>query len=206
MDCSEELGDIVKQYDQTLALSVYLRANTPAKVSFISPKVISCFAETGQYSKIILYAQKVGYQPDYAYLLQYIMRIDPDKGAEFASLLINNEGGPLVKLEAIVDVFASLNLVQQATSFLLDSLKGDLPEHGPLQTRLLEMNLLHAPQVADAILGNSMFSQYDRPYIASLCEKAGLLQRALDHFTDIYDIKRSIVQTAALNQDVCSFN
>jgi clathrin heavy chain len=121
LDCSEELGDIVKQFDQTLALSVYLRANSPAKV-------ISCFAETGQYNKIILYAQKVGYQPDYSYLLQYIMRIDPDKGTEFASLLINNEGGPLVKLEGIVDVFASLNMVQQATSFLLDALKDDKPE------------------------------------------------------------------------------
>ena len=170
MNCSEELGDIVKQFDQTLALSVYLRANVPAKV-------INCFAETGQYNKIILYAQKVGYQPDYAYLLQYIIRIDPDRGAEFASQLINNEGGPLVKLEGVVDVFASMNMVQQATSFLLDALKEDKPEHAALQTRLLEMNLLHAPQVADAIIGNQMFSQYDRPYIASLCEKAGLLQR-----------------------------
>ncbi|KAI8903541.1 hypothetical protein EDD86DRAFT_242981 [Gorgonomyces haynaldii] len=194
LECTEELGDIVKQFDQNLALAIYLRANIPAKV-------ISCFAETGQYNKIILYAQKAGYQPDYPYLLQYIMRIDPDKGSEFASLLINNEGGPLVKLEGIVDVFASLNMVQQATSFLLDALKDDKPEHGALQTRLLEMNLLHAPQVADAILGNEMFHHYDRPYIASLCEKAGLLQRALEHFTDIYDIKRNVVQTQLLNQD-----
>jgi clathrin heavy chain len=71
--------------DQTLALSVYLRANIPNKV-------ISCFAETGQYSKIILYANKVGYQPDYIWLLQNIMRMDPEKGSEFAGLLIHNEG------------------------------------------------------------------------------------------------------------------
>jgi clathrin heavy chain len=31
-------------------------------------------------------------------------------------------------------------------------------------------------QVADAILGNEMFSHYDRPRIANLCEKAGILQ------------------------------
>ncbi|CAG8838519.1 27143_t:CDS:2, partial [Racocetra persica] len=53
LECSEELGDIVRQYDLTLALSVYLRANVPNKV-------IACFAETGQYSKIVLYAKKVG--------------------------------------------------------------------------------------------------------------------------------------------------
>ncbi|KAJ3329008.1 hypothetical protein HDU76_008837 [Blyttiomyces sp. JEL0837] len=194
LECSEELGDIVKQYDLTLALSVYLRANVPNKV-------IACFSETGQYNKIILYAKKVGYQPDYAYLLQYIMRIDPEKGSEFATLLINDEAGPLVQLEQIVDVFASLNMIQQLTSFLLDALKENKPEHAALQTRLLEINLLHAPQVADAILGNQMFTHYDRAYIASLCEKAGLFQRALEHYTDIYDIKRAIVHTHLLTPD-----
>ena len=33
MECSEELGDMVKAADPTLALSVYLRANVPNKVS-----------------------------------------------------------------------------------------------------------------------------------------------------------------------------
>jgi clathrin heavy chain len=68
-------------------------------------------------------------------------------------------------------------MIQQATSFLLDALKDNKPEQAHLQTRLLEMNLVNAPQVADAILGNEMFSYYDRPRIANLCEKAGLLQR-----------------------------
>lgn len=71
----------------------------------------------------------------------------------------------------------SQNTVQPATSFLLDALKDNKPEQGPLQTRLLEMNPMHAPQVADAILGNDMLSHYDRPRIANLCEKAGLLER-----------------------------
>ena len=71
----------------------------------------------------------------------------------------------------------SQNMIQPATSFLLDALKENKPEQGHLQTRLLEMNLVHAPQVADAILGNEMFTHYDRPRIANLCEKAGLLQR-----------------------------
>jgi clathrin heavy chain len=39
------------------------------------------------------------------------------------------------------------------------------------------------PNVADAILANGMFSHYDRPRIAQLCEKAGLFLRALQvHF------------------------
>lgn len=129
------------------------------------------------------------------------------------------------------------NLIQQCTSFLLDALKNNRPSEGPLQTRLLEMNLMHAPQVdtfkkkqkknnnpvscgekichiinntlihvllqvADAILGNQMFTNYDRAHIAQLCEKAGLLQRALEHYTDLYDIKRAVVHTHLLNPEV----
>lgn len=153
-----------------LALSVYLRANVPNKV-------VACFAETGQFDKIVLYSKKVGYTPDYAQLLQQLVRINPDKASELATQLINDENGPLVDLERVVDIFMSQNMIQQATSFLLDALKENKPEQGPLQTRLLEMNLVNAPQVADAILGNEMFSHYDRPRIANLCEKAGLMQR-----------------------------
>ncbi len=47
----------------------------------------------------------------------------------------------------IVDVFMEMNMVQQCTSFLLDALKNNRPNEGPLQTRLLEMNLMTAPQV-----------------------------------------------------------
>lgn len=38
-------------------------------------------------------------------------------------------------------------MVQQCTAFLLDALKNNRPSEGPLQTRLLEMNLMSAAQV-----------------------------------------------------------
>ena len=188
IECSEELGDIVRMQDMSLALSVYLRANVPNKV-------VACFAETGQFNKIVLYSKKVGYTPDYATLLRHIVRVNPEQGAEFASSLVSDEDGPLVDVERVADIFLSQNLVQQATSFLFDALKDDLPEHANLQTRLLEANLLNAPQVADAILGNQMFTHYDRPHIANLCEKAGLMQRALEHYDDLADIKRVVVHS-----------
>jgi clathrin heavy chain len=73
---------------------VYLRANVPNKV-------IACFAETGQTDKIVLYSKKVGYTPDFIGLLQHIMRTNPEKGAEFAAQLVNNEDGPLVDVERV---------------------------------------------------------------------------------------------------------
>ncbi|KAJ2940183.1 hypothetical protein O0L34_g11747 [Tuta absoluta] len=193
LECSEELGDLVKQVDPTLALSVYLRANVAAKV-------IQCFAETGQFQKIVLYAKKVGYTPDYIFLLRSVMRTNPEQGAGFAGMLVA-EDPPLADINQIVDVFMEQNMVQQCTAFLLDALKNNRPEEGPLQTRLLEMNLMSAPQVADAILGNAMFTHYDRAHVAQLCEKAGLLQRALEHYTDLYDIKRAVVHTHLLSAE-----
>jgi hypothetical protein len=47
LECSEELGDLVKQADPTLALSVYLRANVPNKVGshiFSFENFCSCFS------------------------------------------------------------------------------------------------------------------------------------------------------------------
>jgi clathrin heavy chain len=193
LDCSEELGDLAKSFDSTVALSVYLRANVPNKV-------IMCFAETGQFQKIVLYAKKVGFEPDYVTLLSNVMRTNPEAGAQFASMLIQDDE-PLADLNQIVDVFMQSNLIPQCTSFLLGALKNNRPNEGPLQTRLLEMNLMSAPQVADAILGNQMVTHYDRAHIAQLCEQAGLLQRALEHYTDIYDIKRAIVNTQMLNPE-----
>lgn len=61
----------------------------------------ACFAETGQFAKIIVYAKRVSYSPDYASLLQHITRINADQGAEFAGLLINDESGPLVDVERV---------------------------------------------------------------------------------------------------------
>ncbi|KAG8597249.1 hypothetical protein GDO81_002222 [Engystomops pustulosus] len=193
LECSEDLGDLVKAVDPTLALSVYLRASVPNKV-------IQCFAETGQFQKIVLYAKKVGYTPDWIFLLRSVMRISPDQGLQFSQMLVQDEE-PLANINQIVDVFMENSLIQQCTSFLLDALKNNRPAEGHLQTRLLEMNLIHAPQVADAILGNQMFTHYDRAHIAQLCEKAGLLQRALEHYTDLYDIKRAVVHTHLLNPE-----
>ena len=92
-------------------------------------------------------------------------------------------------------------MVQQATAFLLDVLSANKPEQGNLQTRLLEMNLLNAPQVADAILGNDMFSYYDKNRIAGLCENAGLLTRALELYEDPVAIKRCIVQSERIPEE-----
>ncbi|KAG5064119.1 hypothetical protein JHK85_005302 [Glycine max] len=122
---------------------------------------------------------KVGYTPDYMFLLQTILRADAQGAVNFALMMSQMEGGCPVDYNTITDLFLQRNLIREATAFLLDVLKSNLPEHGYLQTKVLEINLVTFPNVADAILANGMFSHYDRPRIAQLCEKAGLFIRAL---------------------------
>lgn len=104
------------------------------------------------------------------------MRVNPDQGVGFAQMLVQDDE-PLADInqvlkktncgnyslttqeslymyllcwifKQIVDIFMEQNMVQQCTAFLLDALKNNRPTEGPLQTRLLEMNLIAAPQVS----------------------------------------------------------
>lgn len=119
----------------------------------------------------------MGYRADYTHLLQNLVRAHPQGAVEFAKKLVSNESGPLIETQAVVDIFLSLNRVQETTAFLLEALKGNKPGEGPLQTKLLEIILLSGnPQFAEAILQNEMFSHYDRAVVAKLCEQAGLFQ------------------------------
>ena len=53
--------------------------------------MIQCFAETGQFGKIVLYAKKVNFTPDYVFLLRNIMRINPEQGTQFAQMLVQDD-------------------------------------------------------------------------------------------------------------------
>ena len=48
---------------------------------------------------------------DYVGLLQHVMRTNLEKGAEFAIQLMNDELGPFVDVEQVVDIFMSQNMI-----------------------------------------------------------------------------------------------
>ncbi|KAJ8443923.1 hypothetical protein Cgig2_032747 [Carnegiea gigantea] len=83
---------------------------------------------------------KVGYMPDYLFLLQTILRTDPQGAVNFALMMSQMEGGCPVDYNTITDLFLQRNLIREATAFLLDVLKPNLPEHGYLQTKLSELH------------------------------------------------------------------
>ncbi|KAF6255267.1 clathrin heavy chain [Scenedesmus sp. NREL 46B-D3] len=192
LEASEELGDMVSAAgDKDLALKMY-------QLCGASGKVIVALAEKGDMSALQAYTGQSGGSLNYLQLLQQLMMSNPS-GAVSLAKMVAKQSPPPVDVNTMADLFLQRNMVREGTAFLLDALAGDKPEEGALQTKLLEINLVTNPQVADAILANGTLTHYDRPRIAQLCEKAGLYMRALQHYTDLKDLKRSIVNTHAID-------
>merc|ERR1719181_2368218 len=89
LECTEELGDIVRPANAKFALSIYLRANA-------HQKVITCFVELGQVDQIVAYVKKVGYQADYSQLLANMVNINPEAAANFAKKLLDGQDGQVL--------------------------------------------------------------------------------------------------------------
>lgn len=152
-------------------------------------KVLQSYVEQGQYDKIIAFAKRTSLQTDYSMYLRNMVNVNPEGAVNFAKELLGHTPA-LIDINQVVEVFIQQNRLQEITSILLEYLKGNRSDQGHLQTRLLELNLTHATQVAEAIFQMELFTHYDRSRIASLCEKAGLYQRALEHYSEYSDIKR----------------
>ncbi|DBA67143.1 hypothetical protein WJX79_007694 [Trebouxia sp. C0005] len=192
LEPSEQLGDLLRQAgDADAALKCY-------RASGATTKVIEGLAGKGDFNELMAYSGQAGYKPDYLYLMQRLMMDNPEAAVNLAKMIAKQPGPPM-DLNTLADLFLQRNAVREATAFLLDVLQENKPEHDKLQTKLLEINLVTNPQVADAILANGTLTHYDRPRIAQLCEKAGLYMRALQHYTDLVDIKRVIVNTHAID-------
>eukprot|EP00179_Madagascaria_erythrocladioides_P030901 CAMPEP_0198327392 /NCGR_PEP_ID=MMETSP1450-20131203/14660_1 /TAXON_ID=753684 ORGANISM="Madagascaria erythrocladiodes, Strain CCMP3234" /NCGR_SAMPLE_ID=MMETSP1450 /ASSEMBLY_ACC=CAM_ASM_001115 /LENGTH=1655 /DNA_ID=CAMNT_0044031435 /DNA_START=1 /DNA_END=4968 /DNA_ORIENTATION=+ len=200
LECSEELGDLIRQSNVNLALAVYIKAAA-------HEKVIQCLLETGQTAKVPLYAQKVGMKVDPAQLVQMASSYNPQAALELANSMQSQmamsaaTAKPDVDHNAMYEMFIQRGMLQEATTYCIDNLKDDEPRWGDLQTKVLEANLMNAPQVADAILQQDVWHHYDKPKVAVLCERVGLFQHALENYKDLADVKRVMQNTHVLNPD-----
>lgn len=79
-------------------MKYFISVNSSNSLFFF--QVIQCFAETGQFQKIVLYAKKVGYTPDYVFLLRNVMRVNPDQGVAFAQMLVQDDD-PLADINQV---------------------------------------------------------------------------------------------------------
>jgi clathrin heavy chain len=194
MESSEELGDIVAQYNNELAMKIYLAAKA-------HEKIINNLLSVGDYVRVLQYCQKVGYQPNYLDLFRRIVQLNPQVADKFA-VMLNEKPDTALDPNVVVDIFVQSSLIKQATAYLLDYLKDDKPEHAELQTRLLKINLMYSPvQVVDSILAQKLFSHFNKNEVAQMCEKVQLFQRALENYTELKDRKRVIVNTQYIDNN-----
>eukprot|EP01080_Neovahlkampfia_damariscottae_P005416 gene5416-9229_t len=183
IEANEELGNIMGNFDSDLQTQIYLKGSC-------HEKIIEKLLFQGDFKKVLLYCEKVSFEPNYLDIFKKLSQAQPDSAVEFAVEQYNKE-----KLNAnfVVDIFVQQNQFRQATAFFLDILKGDKEEDGALQTRLLEINLIYSPiNVTDQILSQGLYSHYDKNYIAQLCEKVSLFHRALENYISMDDKKRVI--------------
>jgi len=214
LQASEELGDVLKNANIKLALSIYLRANS-------HEKVVGCFTFMGaqsqadqeaaeNFNNVLAYAARVNYTPDYASLISQMVRLNPPRAKDFAVMLMMHPDGAKLEVVPTMGIFLQMNDIKSATQVLYKYLaaRGDREEDGRLQTQLFEMNLRVGNwQDVQVIMENPdiKFTHYDKLRIAQLCETGGLFSMALDNYNSIDDVKRVLQNAQRMSADPAGF-
>eukprot|EP00172_Hildenbrandia_rubra_P003693 Plantae.Rhodophyta-Hildenbrandia_rubra.ctg6205.p1 GENE.Plantae.Rhodophyta-Hildenbrandia_rubra.ctg6205~~Plantae.Rhodophyta-Hildenbrandia_rubra.ctg6205.p1 ORF type:complete len:1699 (+),score=311.37 Plantae.Rhodophyta-Hildenbrandia_rubra.ctg6205:5143-10239(+) len=200
IECSEALGDLVAGMNAKIGLALYIRGKC-------HNKVVQSLVRMGEANRVVKYVEKVGMKINKTELVQMAAMAGPQAALDMAralkdaSGLEGDETANGVDHNAMIEMFMNKGMLEEATSYSLDNLKADREADGPLQTKILEANLMNAPQVADAILQQDLWHQYERHKIAMLCERAGLFQHALENYQDLADVKRVMMNTHVINPD-----
>ena len=186
--CTEQMGDAIKPYDSELALAVYIRAQA-------ADKVIRCYAESGQFEKILHHSQTLGYQEeDYIYLLESVAKEETSEQAVDLAIKLcsftQQDGSKAVSGEAIVKVFLDAHLEKACLKFLYEVAKDGLRNDGALQTRLFELQFSQDPEIAKNLLLKNTYTNYNRKKVAQLCEDHGYFMLALERYQSAVDFKR----------------
>lgn len=134
-------------------------------------KVVAILAEHGHYDAMVAYSKRESYTPNWMQLLQAVIARNPPAAKNFAKMLLTAEGGALMDVNSAVDAFMARGHIKDVTALLLDILENNRPEDSALQTRLLEINLKHAPNAAEEIFRANLISHYDRAKISQLAEQ-----------------------------------
>lgn len=187
-----ELGDMVNKLDKTLALKIYQDGK-------LHDKVVAIYNEMGRVDEAMKYAAQNGVQVNVAESLRSMIDINPEGALQYAKSLYQKDKN--INVREIADLFLQRNRIQEFTSLLFDCMRENRPEDANYQTKVLEVNIMLAPQIAESIMQMKIWNQYNRPKIAALCEQKGMYQRALENYTELKDIKRVLLNSHALPPD-----
>ena len=155
--------------------------------------------EQGRMDDATKYAQAKGIPVDYSESIRSMMDVNPEGALKYAKQLYEKDKS--LNVHQIADMFLQRNRIQEFTSLLFDCMRENKPDDANYQTKVLEVNIMIAPQIVESILQMKIWRLYNKPKIAALCEQKGMYQRALENYTDIKDIKRVLLNSHALSPD-----
>ena len=190
LECTEELGKLIENQDPALALKVYEKGN-------FTQRRVEVLMKLGRVNEALQLGGSTG-NVDWVGMIRSMCHTNPDAALNTAKEAAKNGAN----IYQIAEVFLQNNRVQELTGFLVETMKSNKSEDAQWQTKVLELNLMGFPQVADAIFQMDVWKIYDRKRIGQLCEQKGMPQRALENYTDFQDIRRVILNfTVNLNQE-----
>jgi clathrin heavy chain len=185
---TEQLGDLVKPYDQNLALTIYEKCG--------SQKTVALKIELGHDISSILNTGNANI--DFTTMIKESCVTNPQNALAMAKNL--TKSGKLQASKA-AEIFMTANRPQELTQFCVECMVDNRPEDGQWQTIVLEICLKSNASYAETIFMSNKWTQFNKQRIAPLCEQKGLLPRALENYTDIKDIKRVILNTQMFQFD-----
>ncbi|GIX64752.1 clathrin heavy chain, putative [Babesia caballi] len=205
---SEELGDLLRQLDPLLAFKMYVSISRHMKA-------VLCLLDAGHATKVVPYLRKlpassvthitgstgdkiaqIEGMPSMTVILEHVLSSNNSDIVAFVNDLVAGLGAgePLCDVAQITEVLIKHNKLQEMTKVLLEYLKPNREQHAALQTRLLEVNFQNQPRVAEMILQLKVLTHFDKPYIARLCEDAGMFELAVQHYGSSSDVKRILLK------------
>jgi clathrin heavy chain len=146
----------------------------------------------------------MNHRPDFIKILRCVIPNNSQAAVGLAKMITvrDAQGNPKTPIDQVVQVFLEFSKVQETTAFLLEALKGNLANEGHLQTKLFEINLMSAPQVAEGIFQLNLFTQFDKEKIGRMCEQVGLYGRALQFTTNAQEAQRIMLNSHAIPKEI----
>lgn len=178
LTASQELGELVEPHNPEMAIKIYHVTNAHAKV-------VNILFQKGETEKAVEYCRRANYTPDWRVILGNSIRASPQEAVKLGIMLCKSMGDePVLDPNEIVDMFVSMQHIQQATDILLELLRDHCDASTTaLQTKLLEINLKYSdPVITKRIFERNLCKFYDGSAIAPLCERAGLFQIAVEAY------------------------
>eukprot|EP00477_Mikrocytos_mackini_P000219 GAHX01000232.1.p1 GENE.GAHX01000232.1~~GAHX01000232.1.p1 ORF type:complete len:1782 (-),score=358.81 GAHX01000232.1:21-5333(-) len=189
---SEELGNVVRDIDNTLALKVYVKSQAHTKVCGL-------LLLMNQLDKLVPYAQKTGFQPDYdiicckMYDLVSENKIPKENAKSFIESLVKNNP-PLLQVLRAAEIAYQSGDYATYFSIVIQHLKtaGDRAQDAEIQTNFLMALARHKPELLPTILSGKELnlSHFDRNVVGSYLEEINMAYLSLLCYKEMDSIKR----------------